>query len=385
MKRVFLVTLLVVLAGCSALPGATGTAETPRVTDGDGGGTDSTPGPQATETASRPTTAGATATAETTSMTRNSPETTPTPDIDPADTPWGVDTVTVALVSEGDGEIDYRTPLSDALDYWNTNAQYGDYTVEFVTVDDADDADVHVEIRDSVDSCGIEQGERVLGCAPLLTEDTTADPPAEVLIESGYDTASTEEIMIHEFGHVLGIRHGEDPEQYMQPTETVNRTARPNASERGYPWETTDFRVFAATEDLRASDRADAREQVGHVIDYYERIKDEDDDVPENVTIVRVDNRSDANVVVEFPDRLRHGETERSSLARFGSDTDGDGAIEYYTNATIALADIDTEAVGWHTGYWFGQALGLAERDLPAPFRNADASDRRDEWWTESP
>jgi hypothetical protein len=385
MKRVFLVTLLVLMAGCSALPGTTGTAETPRVTDDAADGTDSTTGPQATATASPPATAGKAPATETPSVTENAPNETPTPDIEPADNPWGQDTVTVALVADEDGEIDYRTPLSNALDYWNTNTQYGDYTVEFVTIDDADDADVHVEIRDSVDSCGVEEGERVLGCAPLLTTGTTADPPAEVLIESGYDSVSTEEIMIHEFGHVLGIRHGEDPEQYMQPTERVNRTARPNASERGYPWETTDLRVFAATEDLRASDRADAREQVGHVIDYYERVKTADDDVPENVTVVRADNRSDANVVVEFPDRLPNGETGRSTLGGYGPDTDGDGAIEYYTNATIALADIDTEAVGWHTGYWFGQALGIAERDLPAPFRNADASDRRDDWWTESP
>ncbi|MFB6179687.1 MAG: matrixin, partial [Halorientalis sp.] len=225
----------------------------------------------------------------------------------------------------------------------------------------------------------------VLGCAPLLTDGTLTDPPESVRIEAGYNPASTEDIMIHEFGHVLGIEHGDPPTAYMQPSETVNVTAQPNATERAYPWKTTEFRLYAATDQLPKRDRADTRSQIQHAIDYYERIKDRDANVPSNITVQWADNRSDANVVVTFPDQLPTGNDRGSTLNQYGFDPDGDGAIEYYTNASIALANVDTDAVGWHVGYWFGQALGLETSELPRPLQHADARDRRSDWWTDPP
>ena len=395
MKRVLLVTLLVVLAGCSSLPGPANDGDAPTsVTDEPSGaagspttGTpgESSPTTEATprDTAEEASTPRVVVRTDEASTATETP--TPTLDVQSADNPWGKDTVTVALVEGGHEEIDYAKSLSGALDYWNANTQYGDYTVRFVAIDDVDEADVRVEIRNSVESCGVEHSDRVLGCAPLLVTRTAADPPETVTIEAGYNPESTEEIMIHEFGHVLGIQHGEEPEQYMQPNETVYRTAQPNVSERGYPWRTTEFRFYAATEDLPEHERDDAREQVEHAIEYYERVKDEDDDVPENVTVEWADNRSDANVVVEFPETTASGDSGVSQLGGVGPDLDGDGSIEYYANITVSLADIDTEAVGWHTGNWFGQALGLNESTLPAPFRSDDPRDWRDDWWTESP
>lgn len=388
MKQALFLVSLLLLAGCASLPGTqtdTGDVETGQPTDAS---------PTATRSTTLETTDGGTATDTETATTAPVSPTdvmqaartaTPTPDVEPADNPWGQDTVTVALVTDDHDEIDYRTALGGAIDYWNNHTQYGDYTVEFVGIEDADESDVRVEIRDSVESCGIEHNDSVLGCAPLLTDGSRADPPATVTIEAGYNQQSTEEVMIHEFGHVLGIEHGEQPEAYMKPTNTVYQLAQPNASERGYPWQATEFTFYAATDDLRESDRDDARDQIEHVIDYYNRIKDEDPAVPSNVSVSWADNRSAANVVVEFRDQLPTGERQGSTLSQFGFDPDGDQAIEYYTNVTVALSDIDTEAIGWHTGYWYGQALGLNESALPAPFRNADARDRRDDWWTEPP
>ena len=386
MKQALFLVLLLLLAGCASVPGTqtenrdvdtTATIETTESPASES----STTAPVETADSDRTPTVAPTPTADSAQSA-----VTPTPelDVEPADNPWGKDTVTVALVEGGHEEIDYRAALSDAIGYWNDNSEYGDYTVEFVAIDDVDDADIRVKIRDSVASCGIEHSDDVLGCAPLLTEGTRADSPTTVKIESGYNPQSTEEVMIHEFGHVLGIRHGEAPDQYMQPKNTAYSVAQPNASERGYPWQTTEFRFHVATEDSQR-DRAEARDQVGHVIDYYSRIKDEDPAVPSNISVAWADNRSDANVVVRFRDQLPNGKSQGSTVSQVGFDPDGDQAIEYYTNVTVALADLDTEALGWHTGYWFGQALGIDVPDLPDPFIDADARDRRGDWWTESP
>ncbi len=386
MKQALFLVLLLLLAGCSSIPGmqtenrdvdTTATIETTESPTPES----STTAPVGTPDSDQTPTVAPTPTAESAQSAA-----TPTPelDVEPADNPWGKDTVTVALVEGGHEEIDYRAALSEAIGYWNGHSEYGGYTVEFVAIDDVDEADVRVKIRDTVESCGIEHSDDVLGCAPLLTDDTRADPPTTVKIEAGYNLQSTEDVMIHEFGHVLGIRHGEEPQEYMQPRNAAYSIAQPNASERGYPWQTTEFRFYVATEDSQR-DRAEARDQVGHVIDYYRRIKDEDPAVPSNISVAWADNRSDANVVVRFRDQLPNGKTQGSTVSQVGFDPDGDQAIEYYTNVTVALADLDTDALGWHTGYWFGQALGIDETDLPDPFTDADARDRRSDWWTESP
>ncbi|MFD1587576.1 matrixin family metalloprotease [Halorientalis brevis] len=383
MKRALVLVSLLLLAGCSAIPGTQ--TETPNVeTTHPVETTDSTPLDPSTTASAATATSDQTTPTPTAESAQSAATPTPELNVEPADNPWGKDTVTVALVAGGHDEIDYRSALSGALDYWNAHAEFGDYTVEYVLVDDADDADVRVKIRESVETCGVEQSEQVLGCAPLLTEGTRADPPTTVTIEAGYNHQSTEDVMIHEFGHVLGIRHGEEPQAYMQPKNTAYLTAQPNASERGYPWQTTEFRFHVATEDSQR-DREAVRDQVGHVIDYFDRIKDEDPAVPSNVSVSWADNRSDANVVVQFRERLPDGGTGGSTVQQYGFDPDGDQAIEYYANVTVTVAAVDTETVGWHTGYWFGQVLGIDEDNLPDPLRSADARDRRDDWWTDSP
>jgi hypothetical protein len=82
---------------------------------------------------------------------------------------------------------------------------------------------------------------------------------------------------------------------------------------------------------------------------------------------------------------LPDGRTRGSTLQRFGFDPDGDGAFEYYSNETISLSDVDTRAIGWHTGYWFGIGLGLSERELPAPFRDDSVSNGSGSWWEQPP
>lgn len=64
----------------------------------------------------------------------------------------------------------------------------------------------------------------------------------------------------------------------------------------------------------------------------------------------------------------------------YGSDPDGDRALEFYNRQEILLKDIDIDAMGWHVGYWLGFSIASADdrSELPKPFQDADYDDRRD-------
>jgi hypothetical protein len=382
--------VVVLLAGCSGLPVDTGTdttptedrspAATPLSTTGDSTAT-------APATDERATT-GATPTAASRTTEIGDPadgETTDDGTATTADNPWGERTVSVALVRNGHDGTDYERALLETFDYWQNHIALADYQVAFELVNDTADADVRVEIREEVGSCGYDQGEYLVGCAPLIERGTEPDRPATVRIEAGFDRRSTRSVMIHEFGHVLGIGHGEPPESYMTANNTLFTVERPDATERAYPWGTTDFRVYVATADLPDDERTATREQVRHVVDYYNRVRDVDESVPSNVSFRLVETPTEANVLVSFPGQLSCGPDEGSCGGLFGPDLDGDGAIETYDRLNVTVSGLDADARGWHVGYWVGRSLGIAESDLPDPFVDPSYREIRSDWWTEAP
>lgn len=389
MQRALLLAVLVVLAGCSSVPDRPGDAGPPAETVTDPATGSTTDAPRAeTATPDRASPAGP---ATTDPDERASPatptETTPdrTTVARSADNPWDDDTVTVGLETNGNDGVDYGGAFEGAVEYWNRNMRYADYAVDLEPVADAAEADLRIEMADTIENCGHKRNREILGCAPRYDRDESVDPPVVVTVVTGYRASSTRDVMIHELGHVLGVTHGEEPAEYMSPTETAYRTAQPNASERAYPWNTSSFAVYAQIDQLPAADRDAASAQVDHAIDYYREHATASDAIPDNVTVRRAENRSEANVIVRFPDDLPTGEDTGAGLKQAGRDTDGDGAIERYARATIMIADLDPEAMGWHVGYWFGRSFGLEESELPAPFRDASPLEKRGEWWTEAP
>jgi hypothetical protein len=65
-----------------------------------------------------------------------------------------------------------------------------------------------------------------------------------------------------------------------------------------------------------------------------------------------------------------------------GPDPDGDGASERYSQFTVTVVGVGTDAVGWHVGYWLAAAFGLEDdAEKPPPFRDASYQERRSEWW----
>ncbi|MFB6165437.1 MAG: hypothetical protein ABEJ31_09795 [Haloarculaceae archaeon] len=373
MKRRLALSLVVVLAGCAGLPqpdaggnspGGVAPADSP---DGPAGGYESEPDPARTPVPAV--------------RRRSSPPVA----VNASTLSGGPRAITVGLVENESATGADATALREAAAYWNTHAGYADYDASFEYVADAADADVRVRMVPSPDRCGYEQTDRVVGCAPLYPSRAAIDPPASVEIETGYGEGSTRVIMIHELGHVLGVRHGEPPQRYMSASAPLFSTAQPNASARAYPWRTRTFRIYAALDGVPADRRETIRAQLRHVADYYERVDGRDPAVPEDLSIRLVDDRSRANVVVRFPERLPTGRTRGSTLRRIGRDPDGDGAIETYANATISVAGVEPDATGWYVGHWFGCALGVEADALPAPFTRAGPRDRRSAWWDQPP
>ena len=130
------------------------------------------------------------------------------------------DTVTVGItyITGGDRNI---TPLvQEAIDYWmKHDDQYGDYTTDWVVKPDADNPDVVILFVDTIVKCGFGPNQDYyIGCTNLLSTDRSANTPVQVEIAAGYNDESTINTIKHEFGHLYGLEHGEEPMPLMSAT-----------------------------------------------------------------------------------------------------------------------------------------------------------------------
>lgn len=289
--------------------------------------------------------------------------------------PWDKETLVVGVNNTGSPDRDFAPQVQAALDYWETNRDAAAYGVTFRLDPDASDPDVSVEFQSDV-VCGNET--HGLGCAPVIAANDSVSGPITVEIETGYTDDSTVHILKHEFGHVLGLTHDDEPQAVMAATYRPTYLSLPDATEREWPWRVHDINVYVDYENVPASDRDVVREQVRHALDYYE--SDADGLTPDNLTLTLVENRSRAHVNVTFPADSPCGRPPVSCGANGGYDLDTDDALEYYSGVRIAMVDIPPEATGWHVAYWLGFAFGAeTESELPPPLQ--DQSNADDPWW----
>jgi len=377
--RLVVVALLVVLAGCSTGgPFHDTTTATTQTTQAVTTGPTPTAGTTTTATVTPTTTAGTTPSTPTT--TTATPTPTP-PRAAKIANPWGSRTVTVGVVNRvNDRNV---VPLVNrTLTYWNAHAaEFGAYDVHFVLRPNATSPDVRVAFVATVTDCGNHTD--VLGCSPLVDHGPVTDRPLVVRIQAGYTDASTVDTMKHEFGHLLGIRHGEAPEPLMSPYATAARLRTPNATDRALPWTHSTLSVYVDYANVSESDRATYRDQVGHALDYYQA--GANGTVPANVSFVRTSNRSAADVVVSFPTTLPStcGGGSGSCREFQGADPDEDGAPEWYTRFHVTVAGVDAGAVGWYVGYQLGYAFGAANAsELPPAFQHPSYETAHSDWWT---
>jgi hypothetical protein len=291
--------------------------------------------------------------------------------------PWGEEELTVAINNTANESRNFRPLVREALDFWSNNSsRYAGFDVDFELVPNTSDPDVVVEFVEDIESCS--NVTEPAGCSPYVTHGGEISRPVTVEVVGSYSNESTILILKHELGHTLGLNHSAEPGSVMAPSSDLNSLPQTNATERLLPWNDSNFSVYI---DENVSDGAPIREQVQHALDYY--AAGANGTVPENVSYEFVDNRTEADVVIEFSEDLpcRTGDTGSCGQVR-GTDPDGDGALEQYDRLHVTLSEIDTEAVGWHIGYWLGYGFGFEnESDWPEPFQSATYEDRRSEWW----
>lgn len=300
---------------------------------------------------------------------------------DPNGTPWPwQSTVTIGVTDETGGDRDYRPFVDETLAYWVAHdEEYGDYATDFEFRPNASNPDVEIRIVESILQCGVHTpiDGRFTGCASLLDGDAVAKHTEVVEISYDQSDESIVTTMKHEFGHLYGIEHGEEPMPLMNASFRGETLPRPNATERDLPWRSNTLTVYVDDTNVSKYDRDEVRREVRGATDYYE--SGADGYVPDNLTFEFVSNESVADVTVVFLDSFGDG-SGGSDVRVYGRDTDGDGALEHYTSGTIRVADIEDDRVGWHVGTHFGYLLGLdTVDDLPPPFDNPRRDDR-DDW-----
>jgi hypothetical protein len=287
--------------------------------------------------------------------------------------PWGSEPIVVAVDGPPGREV---TPLvRQAATFWEEHAErYAGYPVEYEVRPNAANPDLVVRFVDEITGC--ESSHHTAGCAPYITNAAQIDRPVEVEIKTGLSDESTVQVVSHELGHTLGLGHGDEPQAVMRTGVTLTTLPQLNATERGFPWTDGDLTVYVDVDD--APDPAAARSQVRSALGYYERGAP---GMPDNLTFEVVDD-PDADIVVRYAPESPCTQGTGSCGSSRGPDPDGDGASEYYAQFTVTVVGIDTDAIGWHTGYWLAVAFGAeADADKPAVFRDASYGERRSEWW----
>lgn len=301
---------------------------------------------------------------------------TPTPDDTlSSDNPWNQEVVPVRINDSADDGRNTTALTVRTIDYWNANVErYTEFEYRFALAEDPEDARVEVQFKESVDSCE-DHDTNVAGCAAYLTEATTARDLEVVEVESRGSNAAVLATTRHEFGHLVGLNHSDEPLDLMgQGYEGDIR----NATDRPFPWYGDTLHV-AVEPDAINGDPAVVREQVRHAVEYYD--DGADGTIPTNVSVVVSDDPDFAEVVVT-------NDSDRGCTIGDGSqgifslrNLDTDEQAELYTRMTICIGSVGEDAVGWHTGYWLGSAFGLQEGERADVFQDASYNEIRSEWW----
>ncbi|MFB6187290.1 MAG: matrixin family metalloprotease [Halobacteriaceae archaeon] len=355
MRTALVLVCLVLLAGCGGqTPAGTATPTT-------GATPTSTPTPTASQTP--------TATETPSSIQTSEP-----------DNPWGVETISVGIDSSTVKQP-IRSQVESALEYWEASSSMTPYRdIRFELVNDTSNANILIQVQDDLSQCGLKFNESTVGCTRLPGEDGFSDQVI-VRMESGYTADSRLIILKHELGHTLGVDHGSTLE-VMQGAIQLAKLPQTDAVNKSNPWDKATVNIYANYSGVPEPIRTHHRKQVSHAISYYQN--GAEGSMPNNVSVETVESPQEADIIVEFADRMDVGGRDQLSNASvYGSNLDEDRRLERYTSAEIRLAyDVEGQyrITAYGLGYWIAVLLGSSDEELPPPFAD-DSITYQDEWW----
>lgn len=290
--------------------------------------------------------------------------------------PFFDDTVSVALVNrDGDVTSRQRTALRDTLAYWNEHApEYGDWSATFVRVEAAENADITVAMVEDIQRCA-DAGD-ALGCAPILKADDVAASSETVQIESGYTLSNTTTLMKHEFGHVLGLEHGEEPMPLMgeyQATYLAENVQ--NLNTRAYGFESSVLEIYVDYGSFDSASQSTIRDEVISVMEWYE--DGGYDGAPDDLRFTFTDERDAAQIVVQRNASLV--DEYYYWIQPYTYDIDRDPAAEYYSQVVVELPAGDSERFAYSLAKGMGYPIAVAASFEDAP-PTGIARYEREEW-----
>lgn len=333
-RGAILLVVLLILSGCAGSDNPQDVNEATKTTE-----TAIPPTESPTRTTTSPTPE-----IETTIATTSTHTATPKP----IHNPWRKEPIVIGIDQPSDTNKNYTKHVIQAVEYWDENAEgHTSWTPVFVVRANAESPDIEIRFVSKIDRCGVESGGITIGCAPVLSADSTARQTELVRVNMGLTNASTYRVIRHELGHVLGLEHGEGPGDVMAPYDRVyDQVIRVNLQ-----FETT------ATHEQR-----DTRRQLWYALEYYSG--GADGLVNEDVEFAVIEDRSDADIVIE--------------VNRAGSES---RAFTDERQVIVEVNGISLDKRGWHIGYWLGFYFGATSTsELPPPFDEPNA-DPRVGWW----
>lgn len=284
--------------------------------------------------------------------------------------------VKVAVKYEAQTNRNFSRMLRPALAYWTLrSSKYTNRDVTFRYTPNLWQADIKVRVVDSIEFCD-GSSEVTVGCARLGSiDDALQGEQVSLRIEKGYSASSTRQVIKHELGHVLGIDHNEEPIPLMNASSLYYTVEQKNATERENPWRNQTLAVYVK-HNAAYSDRL-AKSEVSEALQYYEN--GAGGWMAENKTpnFVWAESKESADIVFNLTSENACGfDTSGICGSRYGVDPDGDGALEYYTHATVVVASLPKDNAGWWAGAMLGYSMGATEKsELPKPFRDQENAD----------
>jgi hypothetical protein len=272
--------------------------------------------------------------------------TTPTPVL--PDNPWHKTPIVIGIDNSEDPDRNYSAQVNEAVEYWHENGKnHTEWSANFTVKPNASSPDIVIRFVSEIRNCGRSEGDVVLGCASILEASSVPNDPEVVLVNLGLTDQSTYRVVRHELGHILGLSHGEGPDNAMRSyTIVFNQIVR----------------VHLEVESTAEHEKRDTENQLDYVFEYYS--SGADGFLDEDVQFALVEDEEAADVLIRVND-------------------DGDESRAFVEDDVfiIEINGIDTDHRGWHAGYWFGVYFGANSTDEQPPPFDEPESDPRSQWW----